>query len=160
MKEVTIRNELKSGDIGYITYLHGKLHSNEFGFDHTFEAYVGEPLSQFAKRNNPRERLWVVEYENEIVCSIAICEFSEPIAQLRWFLLSPKMRGKGLGKQLIHEALRFSKEMSYSEVYLWTVKGLEAARKIYLDQGFSLVKEITSKTWGSEYTEQKYSVSV
>ncbi|WP_444930969.1 GNAT family N-acetyltransferase [Microbulbifer sp. SSSA002] len=160
MSEVIIRSELKPGDIGYITYLHGKLYSEEFGYNFTFEAYVGEPLSQFAKRENSRERLWVVEYKGQITGCIAICEVSESVAQLRWFLIEPKLRGMGVGKRLIDDALSFVKEKSYSKVDLWTVKGLEAARKIYLNNGFSLAEEVIHNTWGSERTEQKYSLTI
>ena len=160
MNEVTIRNNLKPGDIGYITYLHGKLYSEEFGYDFTFEAYVGEPLSQFAKRSSSRERLWVAEYQSQITGCIAICESSESIAQLRWFLIDPKLRGMGVGKKLVENALSFATANSYSEVQLWTVKGLEAARKIYINNGFTLIEEITHNTWGSERTEQKYSLAI
>jgi hypothetical protein len=46
---VTIRTTLRPGDIGYVTYLHGTLYAAEYGWDHTFEAYVAGPLAEFAK---------------------------------------------------------------------------------------------------------------
>ena len=44
----TVRNELRAGDIGFITYLHGILYAREQGWDSTFEAYVAGALSEFA----------------------------------------------------------------------------------------------------------------
>ena len=59
--DVTIRTDLKPGDIGYVIYLHGVLYAEEYGFNHTFEPYVAGPLAEFARSHNHRERIWVVE---------------------------------------------------------------------------------------------------
>ena len=154
--DTIIRTGLRVGDIGYITYLHGILYAKEQGYDHTFEAYVAEPLSQFALRVNPRERIWVVERNNEVLGSVAICELSSTEAQLRWLILSPTLRGEGLGKKLIELALEFSRSQKYQTITLWTVKGLEAAKSLYLLFGFSLVEEIEHNVWGGLHTEHKY----
>lgn len=151
-----IRNALKIGDIGRITYLHGVLYAKEHGYDYTFEAYVAEPLGQFAKRSNARERIWIVEDNGEVLGSIALCEISAKEAQLRWFLISPELRGKGVGKKLLNSLINFAKEQSYEEISLWTVKGLEAAKNIYITFGFTLKEENEHIVWGSNHTEQKY----
>lgn len=151
-----IRNELKIGDIGRITYLHGVLYAKEHGYDYSFEAYVAEPLGQFAKRSNARERIWVVEDNDEVLGSIALCEISPNEAQLRWFLVSPQLRGQGIGKNLLNSVIDFSIEQAYEEISLWTVKGLEAAKNIYIASGFALVEEVEHFVWGSNHTEQKY----
>lgn len=52
-----IRTDLKPGDIGYLTYLHGVLYASEYGWDNTFEAYVAGPLAEFAKAHSNRERI-------------------------------------------------------------------------------------------------------
>ena len=86
---VSIRHELMPGDIGYLVYLHGTLYSKEYGWDHTFEAYVAGPLSEFAVSRDDRERIWIVERKGVIAGSIAIVGSSTDTAQLRWFLLHP-----------------------------------------------------------------------
>ena len=63
--DVTIRSTLSPGDIGYVTYLHGTLYAAEYGWDHTFEAYVAGPLAEFGKSHNDRERIWLVEKDRE-----------------------------------------------------------------------------------------------
>jgi hypothetical protein len=45
---IKIRHTLKPGDIGSITYLHGVLYAQEYGWDHTLEVYVAPLLAKFA----------------------------------------------------------------------------------------------------------------
>jgi GNAT superfamily N-acetyltransferase len=158
--ELLIRSEIKSGDIGRITYLHGVLYAKEQGYDYTFEAYVAEPLAQFAKRSNSRERIWIVELGEKVLGSIALCEVSKKEAQLRWFLVSPELRGKGIGKQLMKTLLHFAISQGYEVISLWTVKGLETARNIYISFGFILTEEVKHLIWGGIHSEQKYALEL
>jgi len=67
---LTIRNDLRPGDIGWLIWLHGVIYAREQGWDYTFEAYVAEPLAQFALRKNKRERIWLVECIDRIGLAI------------------------------------------------------------------------------------------
>jgi N-acetylglutamate synthase-like GNAT family acetyltransferase len=158
--DILIRNRLKAGDIGSITSLHGILYAKEHGYDYTFESYVAEPLAQFTKRANPRERIWIVEQNEQVLGSIALCEVSKSEAQLRWFLLSPELRGQGVGKHLIQSLIDFATSQGYESIFLWTVKGLEAARNIYISHGFILTEEIEHLIWGGMHSEQKYTLEL
>lgn len=151
-----ISNTLESGDIGQIIRQHGLLYAREYGYDFTFEAYVAEPLAQFAKRNSERERIWLARLDDEIVGTICICENSEREAQLRWFLVDPAARGKGLGKTLIEQALCFCKAENYSKVILWTVAGLAASKSLYIKHGFQLIHQEECELWGKVQLEQCY----
>ncbi len=151
-----ITNTLVPGDLGQIVQQHGVLYSQEYGYDFTFEAYVAEPLAQFAKRKSNRERIWLAKIDSKLVGSICICEISESIAQLRWFSIDPVARGKGLGKKLLDEALSFCLEQGYSKVILWTVAGLSASKSLYLRAGFQLVEESERELWGKVQLEQCY----
>ena len=64
---IVIRNDLKPGDVGYITYMHGILYAPEQGWDYTFDGYVAIPLAEFAKSHSPREHIWIAEKEGRIV---------------------------------------------------------------------------------------------
>lgn len=149
-------DQLKAGDLGRIVLLHGELYSKEYGYDVTFEAYVAEPLAQFAKRNNPRERIWLAKHEGELIGCICICERSETVAQLRWYLLHPQWRGKGIGKILMQNALNFCTEHNYTKVILWTVAGLKASHNMYIRNGFKLSEEHERVLWGLPQIEQCY----
>jgi hypothetical protein len=92
---ISIRHDLQPGDVGYITYMHGTLYAKEMGWDHTFDAYVAAPLSEFARSQSSWERIWIIEKDGKIVGSAAIVKFSEEEAQIRWLLLDPSIRGRG-----------------------------------------------------------------
>ena len=139
-----------------MTYLHGTLYAAECGWDHTFEAYVAGPLAEFATGHSDRDRIWIVETEGKVAGSIAIVEASREEAQLRWFLLHPALRGKGIGKFLMNEAISFCKENHYSRIFLLTEISLTAAARLYESAGFQLTEQTTSKLWGAVVTEQRY----
>jgi ribosomal protein S18 acetylase RimI-like enzyme len=160
LPEVTIRSTLRPGDIGSVIHLHGTLYAAEYGWDHTFEAYVAGPLSEFARSQSKRERIWIIEKGRVFVGSIAIVEASSDEAQLRWFLLHPSIRGQGVGRYLMDEAMRFCREMNYSRVFLLTEKSLLAAAKLYEGYGFELTEEKTHELWGSVITEQRYELII
>lgn len=153
---VHIRNALEPGDIGAIIYLHGILYAQEYGFDHTFEPYVAAPLAEFVKNQTDRERIWIVEKDGRVLGSVAIVEVSESQAQLRWLILHPELRGLGIGRKLVEEAVAFCRTSGYDCVYLWTVDFLGAALKLYTAAGFELTETNTHPIWGRTLTEERY----
>ena len=71
--QVTIRHDIRPGDLGRVIELHGALYSAEHGFDHTFEAYVAETVGEFGRTLQPGlDRLWLAERVGRLVGSIAI----------------------------------------------------------------------------------------
>ncbi|HEY3174927.1 MAG TPA: GNAT family N-acetyltransferase [Candidatus Polarisedimenticolia bacterium] len=155
-RAVTLRTELRPGDIGYVVYLHGLIYAREYGFDHTFKAYVAGPLSEFARSASPRERLWLAEMDGRIVGCVAIVASSPQVAQLRWFLVDPSARGIGLGRRLLIEAVGFCQARGYERVMLWTVSALTVAASLYRSVGFRKVEEKPGRHWGVDVTEERY----
>ncbi|UCH89166.1 MAG: GNAT family N-acetyltransferase [Thermoplasmata archaeon] len=156
--EVLIRYDLKPGDLGYIIYLHGHLYAKEYDFNIDFETYVAGPLTELVQRKSDRERVWVVELagEGEIVGSIAVSEYSDEQAQLRWLLLHPRVRGNGFGKKLIEEAMGFCRNRGYSTIFLWTVDVCREAGELYKKLGFRITEEKPNEIWDEKLTDQKY----
>lgn len=153
---ITIRHDFRPGDAGRLIELHGLLYSLEYGFDYTFEAYVAKPLAEFLLTRTPRERIWLVDSDGVLMGSVAIVKHSETEAQLRWFLLHPSLRGRGLGNRLVEEAVAFCRECGYEKVFLWTVSSLHAAAQVYKHANFHLTEEQTHTIWGCVLTEQRY----
>jgi len=157
---IRIRHDLKPGDIGYLTYLHAVLYTEEYGWDHTFETYVAGPLAAFAKSHSDRERIWIVEKDGKIAGSVAIVEVSQQEAQLRCLLLHPELRGQGIGRFLVEEAIDFCRDCGYSSIFLSTVSILTAATNLYRSLGFQVTKEKTHQLWGAVLTEQRYDLKL
>lgn len=156
-KKVNIRTR-KEGDIGYISYRHSVLYAKEYGLKGTFEKDVLEGLNQYLDEKSEGE-IWVAEYNEKIVGSIAITKVSNKEAKLRWFLIEPEFRGTGLGRKMMEQGMAFCRENKFEEVSLWTFSDLKAARHLYHSFGFTLVEEIPSDTWRLGLTEEKWTKS-
>ncbi|MFX0033599.1 MAG: GNAT family N-acetyltransferase [Candidatus Hodarchaeota archaeon] len=147
----------RPGDIGYITHRHGVIYANEYQLDETFEAYVAKYMAEFIENYDVnKEKLWIVEQENEIIGSIAIAKINDKTAQLRWLLVEPHMRNNGIGSKLIHEALNFCKNQGYQKVILGTFSDLIIARKLYEKNGFRLIESKVHPIWGQNLTEEQW----
>lgn len=160
MPDVTIRTNLKAGDVGTVIHLHGVIHADECGFDPTFEAYVAVPLADFIRAPSPRGRIWLAECDGQVVGCIAIVPVSEEVAQLRWFLVAPSARGAGLGRRLLDEALCFCRTCGFSRVILWTVSSLQTAARLYRNVGFRRTEEKSGHMWGVDVVEEKYELEL
>ncbi len=154
--DVTLRHDLLPGDLGTIVHLHGTVYAREYGFDPTFEAYVAGPLGEFVRARTDHDRLWIAQRDDRIVGCIAIVGISPNEAQLRWYLVDPCARGMGLGKRLLQEAVAFCKDQGYESVFLWTVRALTAAARLYRLVGFEKVEEKPGRQWGVAVVEEKY----
>ena len=153
---VTLRTDLRPGDLGRIVHLHGTVYAKERGFDPTFEAYVAGPLAEFVRAHTDRERLWIAERDGRMVGCVAIVAAAPRTAQLRWYLVVPEARGCGLGTRLLAEAVAFCRACGYDSIILWTESALEPAARLYRKAGFRKVEERPGRVWGVDLVEEKY----
>ena len=157
LPELFILRDPEPGDMGWVTYRHGVIYAQEYGWDTTFEALVAQIVSDYVKNYNPgRERCWIAEMDGEIVGSVFVVQASQETAKLRLLLVEAKARGLGLGTRLVEECMRFARRSGYKKLTLWTNSVLLAARHIYQKTGFKIVdqeenhsfgKDLVSETW-------------
>lgn len=156
---ITLRTEIRSGDAEAVVRLHQVIYTRECGFDDTFLEHISEPLRLLTASESPRNRLWMAEKASELVGCIAVVEHSPTVARLRWFLVDPTVRGQGLGRRLLQEALAFCFSCEYDSVILWTVSDLTAAAHLYLSVGFRKIEVQPGRMGGVDVVEEKYEYS-
>ena len=136
--EISIRTDLRSGDIGFIIHLHGSLYKREYDYGIGFVVYVAEGLCEFYRRYDPKtNRVWICQHGGRIVGTLLLMNRGDA-AQLRYFLIEPEYRGIGLGARLMNLYMNFLKESGYRRFYLWTTHELTAAPSLYKRAGFQL----------------------
>ena len=148
------------GELGYVSYLHGRLYKKTYGFSELFEYYVMKGLSEFLVNRQGGE-LWIAEVDGEIAGSIAIARAEGHTAQLRWFVIDEQFQGLGIGKSLMDTALAFCRTQNYRHVFLWTVNILEAARHLYGKYGFERTEQKPNAEWSEqELIEERWDLEM
>jgi len=157
LQDISIRTELKAGDIGHVVLLHGLLYQREYGYGPAFESYVAGGLHEFHKNyDSTKDRVWICEYKGQIAGFMLLMHRENNSAQLRYFIIQPEFRGIGLGKKLLTLYFEFIKNCGYQSSWLWTTSDLHAAAALYTQFGFRLTEEIPSTAFGRPVTEQRY----
>jgi len=160
LEDISIRNALAPGDLGYVIYLHGRLYAREYGYGLQFEAYVAEGLCEFMERHDPQmDRVWICEHGGRMIGFLLAMKRGEA-AQLRYFLIDPEYRGIGLGKKLMGLFMEFIRERGYRKAYLWTTHELTAAAHLYTSAGFKLTEEKESTSFGKPLRERRYDLEL
>ncbi len=160
---IKIQTGYVPGLIGDITRLHALYYYENWGFHINFETQVATELSQFCLRLNPgTDGLWSSYIDGNFVGSVAIDGSlgESQGARLRWFIVTPEFQGTGIGRVLLKEAIDFCHEKGLPRVFLWTFKGLEAARLLYERVGFTVVEEHPFDGWGGDIIEQKFELNL
>lgn len=155
-----IRTGDRPGDLGTVAAMHGVLYAREHGMDQTIEAYVAGALGAFGTaRSREGERaggLWLAELDGGVVGSIGITRAGESDAQLRWFLIDPAKRGRGVGRVLLGTALDYCRRNEFRTVFLWTIAGLDRAHELYRREGFKHTEDKPGRQWGIDVVEQRF----
>jgi DNA-binding MarR family transcriptional regulator/ribosomal protein S18 acetylase RimI-like enzyme len=139
------------GDMGWVTYRHGVLYAEEYGYDERFEALVAKIVGEFIERFDPaRERCWIAEKDGEIVGAVFLVKKSASVAKLRLLYVEPQARGMGIGERLIGECIRFARQARYRKIRLWTQSELLAARHLYRKAGFKRIAEEPHRSFGRD----------
>ncbi|HXM82690.1 MAG TPA: helix-turn-helix domain-containing GNAT family N-acetyltransferase [Burkholderiales bacterium] len=158
--EITLRSH-RPGDLGWVVHRHGALYAEEYGWDERFEALVAEIVAKFVRHFDAElERCWIAEMDGERVGSALVVKQSASTAKLRLLLVEPKARGRGVGKRLVDECIAFARAKGYRKLALWTQSNLAAARHIYRQCGFKLIRKEPHRSFGYDLTGEYWELKL
>lgn len=147
-----IHEGYKPGCIARIVDLHIQYYEANWGFGLAFEAGVSEGLGSFVKRYDAeRDRLLLpLDSKGQVQGSTILDggpdkeDFS--CAKLRWIIMSDMLRGTGLGRRMLQDAVDFADRVGYAAVELETFEGLDAAIHLYEALGFEITARCPDQT--------------
>lgn len=143
------------GDMGWIIHRQAVLYAQEYGWNSEYEALVADILARFVREFDPaRERCWIAEQDGKVIGSVFVVRQDDTTARLRLLYVDPCARGLGIGRRLVDECLRFSRQVGYTKMVLWTNSILTDARRIYDKAGFRLVEEEAHHSFGKDLVGQ------
>lgn len=158
---VTIRRELRPGDAERIVELHDELYRREYDRNDAFVEAVRTKLEAAIAAGWPRGGgIWLAERAGEVLGSVALTDEGEAEGRIRWVLLHPSLRGQGLGRRMVGEAVERARELGMRKVTLDTFSDLRAAARIYRGLGFRVVSEQRRDDWGPTITYQVYELEL
>jgi uncharacterized protein YhfF/ribosomal protein S18 acetylase RimI-like enzyme len=150
---------LLPGALASSAALQSQYYAREHGFGVYFEAGRMADIAAFLSRYDAhRDGVWVAVDSGQVVGTIVIdggASANRTQAQLRWFIIADTLRGRGMGRRLMQDAMEFA-TARYARVRLGTFDALHAARHLYEDFGFRKVLERPSTEWGPEVREQHW----
>ncbi|MFP3959071.1 MAG: GNAT family N-acetyltransferase, partial [Spirochaetaceae bacterium] len=121
---------------------------------------AGSEAGTFFRETGGRIWLLSADQSRELVGCCAVVDEGNGRAQFRWFLTHPSVRGMGLGRALLTEAVAFARETGYREMFLLTGDFLPAAAHLYRDLGFRLLEERPFEGWDFSFVERTYSLDL
>jgi DNA-binding MarR family transcriptional regulator/GNAT superfamily N-acetyltransferase len=156
LNSISIRTELKPGDLGWIIQSHGELYDLDFQFGLEFEKYVATSIAEYWQMPAPHgNAVWICEHNLNRVGFIMLLDRGDA-AQLRYFFIYPEYRGIGLGSKLMDLFMSHYKAQNFASCYLWTTHQLTDAAGLYQKYGFKMTEEKEGYSFGIELREQKY----
>jgi GNAT superfamily N-acetyltransferase len=139
----------------------GVLYAQEYGYDERFEALAAEIVAQFMQHYDvKRERCWIAERDGEVAGSVFLVAKSRITAKLRLLYVEPAARGLGIGSRLVGECVRFARQAGYKKIVLWTQSELDAARRIYKQAGFRVVRKKRHRSFSRDLVAETWELSL
>ena len=144
---VSIRHDLRVGDLGRLVALHGTAYDALPGFGLKFEAFVARTVAEYYLDAGGDGRIWMAERDDELVGCTALVLRPDGVGQLRWVLVDASARGMGLGKYLVGRALDYARINNCSSIFLETTDGLPESQQLYENLGFVVTLSTHEELW-------------
>lgn len=102
---------------------------------------INDPEVDWLSRaySEPRCAFFVIERDGKVVggCGVAPLTGGEPdVCELRKMYFLPEARGAGAGAAMMTRCLDAARELGFKRCYLETLRGMDAAMRLYERSGF------------------------
>lgn len=158
-KAISISKGYVPGLVGRTIQMHMKYYSEAVGFGAYFESRLAANLADLTGRlQNDKNEVWSAILDGEIVGTVFIDgeDLGQNRAHLKAYIVDESVRGTGVGRKLLVEAVSFADTQGFDETRLWTFRGLDAALRLYQMAGFELITQAAGSQWGKEVIEQVF----
>lgn len=160
-RRLEIRRELRPSDPGDIVAMHRELYSREHGMDERFVDGVRSTLERALERGFPAGgAIWIPELAGRFAGSTGLTDEGDGLGRIRWVLLDPALRGRGVGARIVGDAVATARELGFERLELDTFSALRAAARIYRALGFRVVSEELTDKWGPQIVYQHYELEL
>jgi N-acetylglutamate synthase-like GNAT family acetyltransferase len=123
------------------------------------KAFVEETLLKVATTG--KATFYLALENNEITGFAQTIQRNANTAELDHIIIFPEHTRKGIGTQLLHQALLDQKQKRINNIIVNTGKEESQARRFYEKNGFKQIKEATIKApWGKKLTLVTYQLSL
>ena len=157
---VSVHHQFEPGDLGRLIEIHGRQNQRDYGFNAMHEAYCARIAADFMLNPEPRrQQVWLAKQAGQVVGSVFICECPGDVAQLRLLFVDESVRGLGLGRWLVEEAVAYCRQAGFKSVFLWTVEGLDRAKSVYTSLGFRITETKDNQDWREQAREVRYDLA-
>jgi DNA-binding MarR family transcriptional regulator/N-acetylglutamate synthase-like GNAT family acetyltransferase len=158
---VFILRDPRPGDFGWIVSRNGALYAEEYGWNQMFEGLVAQAVANFLKgADKTREHCWIAEKNGENVGCVFLIQQSTRVVELRFLLVEPSARGKGLGIRLVEECIRFSRQAGYKKIVLSTNSILKDAARLWRRMGFRVVAKKNDRSSGHDLVAETWELDL
>ncbi|MEG1622499.1 MAG: GNAT family N-acetyltransferase [Alistipes sp.] len=86
-------------------------------------------------------RLFAAQEQGRMVGMLTLAWYETPTGRRAWIedvVVDELMRGRGIGRALLHEAMAAAQELRVSSLSLTSAPTRVAARKLYVEEGFEI----------------------
>jgi putative acetyltransferase len=141
--------ELSDNDLESVVNLIADIVVNEFNIQLKLDGFDSDLLNLYQHYNKDNGGcFWVAKKvdnnnnnnnsNNQIVGTAAIRNLRQPVStcELKRMFVLKRYRGLGIGQMMLDVVFDYAKKSGYSNIYLYSSKDLQTARKLYLKNGF------------------------
>lgn len=133
-------------------------YQESLGLSQYFKGFEKELANLPGQYSSPDGLILLAEDQKKWVGCVALRRFDSSTAEIKRLYIRPVARGKGLGRVLLEEILRYSRQSGYKRVVLDTLPTMESAIHLYRTLDFREIQHpypLQNQVAGLLYFERK-----